>query len=263
MHLLHLKADGEFGLTKFDDHQQYPPYAILSHTWAADSEEVTFKELTEGTGKNKAGYGKIRFCADQAARDDLQYFWVDTCCIDKTNNTELGEAITSMFRWYQAANKCYAYLSDVLASDDDGHGHSSWPTWEPAFQKSRWFTRGWTLQELIAPKSVEFFSFEGTRLGDKKSLEQKIYEITGIAVEALQGRPLASFSVHERMLWAAKRKTKRKEDEAYSLVGIFEIYMTFRYGEGENAMFRLKKKIDKLSQSGFLALSYRRFLWLR
>ncbi|OCK77386.1 hypothetical protein K432DRAFT_304350 [Lepidopterella palustris CBS 459.81] len=234
MRLLKLKDDGEFCLVEFVG-DKIPQYAILSHTWGPDYEEVTFKDLVEGTGKRKAGYQKIRFCGKQAADDDLQYFWVDTCCIDKSSSAELSEAINSMFCWYQNAAKCYVYLSDVAQ-----------PRWKPAFRKSRWFTRGWTLQELIAPLSVSFFSVEGERLGDKESLEQTIHEITGIAVQALQGCSLSNFSVDERMLWAAERKTKRGEDAAYSLLGIFDIHMPLIYGEGREAAFnRLRRKIKR------------------
>ena len=150
-----------------------------------------------------------------------------------------------MFRWYREAAKCYVYLSDVSIFDYNGNSHFSQFTWESAFRESRWFTRGWTLQELIAPASVEFFSLEGKRLGDKKSLGQQIHEITGIAIQALQRNPLSNFSITERMSWAVKRKTTRKEDKAYSLLGIFGIYMPLIYGEGENAFIRLKEMIDK------------------
>jgi hypothetical protein len=203
-----------------------PRYAILSHTWRADGDEVTFKDLVEGTGKDKAGYSKIRFCGEQAASDGLQHFWVDTCSIDKSNSVELSEAINSMFRWYRNAAKCYVYLSDVSISDTDENDPASRIMWELAFRKSRWFTRGWTLQELIAPESVEFFSLECKRLGDKKSLERQVHEITGIPLEAFQGSPLSHFAVSERMSWAENRKTKREEDSAYSLMGIFDIYMS-------------------------------------
>src|SRR5271155_4413044 len=184
MRLLEWKSDGDFSLTK-DLIHDIPPYAILSHTWGADTEEVTFEDLTDGTGKSKAGYNKIRFCGEQARRDDLQYIWVDTCCIDKSSSAELTEAINSMFRWYREAAKCYVYLSDVSIRGYDENDHFSRFTWESAFRKSRWFTRGWALQELIAPESVEFFSLEGKRLGDKKSLEREVHEITGIAIQAL------------------------------------------------------------------------------
>jgi hypothetical protein len=194
MRLLKLKGDGEFSLIEFIG-DNIPRYAILSHTWGEDGEEVTFKDLMKCTGKSKAGYQKTRFCGEQAAADGLQYFWVDTCCIDKSSSAELSEAINSMFRWYHNAGKCYVYLSDVSISGSINKDQSSRWTWEPAFQKSRWFTRGWTLQELIAPASVEFFSVEGERLGDKKSLERQIHEITGITAQVLQGGPLSQFSV--------------------------------------------------------------------
>ncbi len=118
--------------------------------------------------------------------------------------------------------------------------------WESAFRNSRWFTRGWTLQELLAPKIVEFYSRDHVQLGDKRSLEQQIHEITGITVEALQGRHLCDFRVEERLRWGEKRQTTEDEDEAYCLLGIFEIFMSLRYGEGrKNAMDRLRRKIQK------------------
>ena len=171
MRLLELKAHVEFSLTEFIG-DNTPPYAILSHTWGADGEEVIFKDLMEGTGKNKAGYQKIRFCGEQAATDGLRYFWVDSCCIDKSSSAELQEAINSMFRWYHDAARCYVYLSDVSIGDYNQNNQLSQFLWESDFRASRWFTRGWTLQELLAPTSVEFFSKEGNRLGDKQSLEQ-------------------------------------------------------------------------------------------
>jgi NACHT domain len=159
-----------------------------------------------------------------------------------------------MFQWYHHSTKCYVYLSDVSIDGFDANDQVSQFKWESAFRRSRWFTRGWTLQELIAPASVEFFSMEGRRLGDKKSLERQIHEITGIPARALQGGPLSHFSVTERMLWAAKRKTTRIEDEAYSLLGIFDIHMPLIYGEGrEKALMRLNRGIDKCSKDFRLA----------
>ncbi len=232
-----------------------PPYAILSHTWGED--EVTFRDLAEGTSQSKAAHEKIRFCAQQAAKDGLQYFWVDTCCIDKSNSTELSEAINSMFRWYQHASKCYVYLQDVSISDSYANGQLSRSMRESDFRKSRWFTRGWTILELIAPTSVEFFSREGARLGDKISLEQQIHGTTGIPIEAIRGTiPLSLFSVPERMSWAANRQTTLVEDKAYSLLGIFDIYMPLIYGEGgENAFNRLREEIEKSFNSRFFEIT--------
>jgi hypothetical protein len=251
MRLLERKDNNEFSLTK-DFVDEIPAYAILSHTWGDDDQEVTFKDLVEGLGESKAGYQKIRFCGEQATRDGLRYFWVDTCCIDKTNHVELSEAINSMFRWYREAARCYVYLSDVSMHDSDRYNQTSRSMWEPAFRKSKWFTRGWTVQGLIAPVSVGFFSREGTRLGDKKSLEKQLHDVTGIPVNALQGNPLSNFSVDERISWAENRETKRKEDKAYSLMGIFDIHIPLIYGEGrERAFKRLRDEIQNSLKSKF------------
>jgi Heterokaryon incompatibility protein (HET) len=245
MRLLRLEDNGDFSLVEYVG-SYIPRYAVLSHTWGADHEEVTFKDLTEGTGKNKAGYRKLAFCGKQAAKDGLQFFWVDTCCIDKSSSAELSEAINSMFRWYHDAIKCYVYLSDVSAGGSVGSDLSSQRTWKPDFQHSRWFTRGWTLQELLAPTSVDFFSAEGERLGDRISLLQKIHDTTGISIQALQGSLLSQFSVDERISWQERRETRREEDAAYSLLGIFDIHMPPIYGEGrKNAFVRLRKEIEQ------------------
>jgi hypothetical protein len=245
MRLLARQPNGEFCLTRRFLSDATPPYAILSHTWGDESQELTYEDLLEGTGRNKNGYEKIRFCAEQAARDDLQYFWVDTCCIKKTSDAELSSSINAMFRWYQRATKCYVFLADV-STNKRKRGDNAAKTWEPAFRESRWFTRGWTLQELLAPASVEFFSSDGKRLGDRVSLKAQIHEITGISLQALGGRPLHMFSVSERNSWAAKRVTTIEEDAAYCLIGIFDISMSPRYGEGrEKAFQRLDNKIKK------------------
>lgn len=240
MRLLERDGTGKFRLTKdIRNDTEIPPYAILSHTWG--DEEVLFKDLADDTAENKAGYNKIRFCGAQAERDGLKFFWVDTCCIDKSDSAELQDALNSMFRWYHNAAKCYVYLTDVSAWDADGN-----PSWEFAFRNSRWFTRGWTLQELIAPTIVEFFSREDKRLGDKKSLEREIHDITGIPLGALPGNTLPDFSIEARMSWVKGRKTTRKEDKSYSLFGIFDVCMPLLYGEGEDRAFeRLQEEISK------------------
>ncbi|CAN9164932.1 unnamed protein product [Alternaria alternata] len=245
MRLLHYTNSNELALTKDlvgDD--KIPPYAILSHTWD-EGQEVTFDDLMKNNGKNKTGYNKIHFCASQAKRDGLDHFWIDTCCIDKSNNAELSEAIISMFRWYKNAERCYVYLSDV-SSRPSGEGSDAHRKRKPVIRKSRWFTRGWTLQELIAPASVEFFSKDGERVGDKESLKLTLHEITGIAVQALEGIPMTSFTVDERMQWAQGRNTKREEDAAYSLLGIFDVQMPLLYGEGrQKAIDRLRKEVKE------------------
>lgn len=224
-----------------------PPYAILSHTWG--SEEVSFQEMQAGVDEAKEGFKKIKGCCEQAIEDDLFYVWVDTCCIDKSSSAELSEAINSMFRWYQNAEVCYAYLSDInvkeyisVMLDDFKDGVSAV---ELPLRESRWFSRGWTLQELLAPRLVEFFDCRWQLFGSKASLCERISQITGIEAPALQGQALASFSVAKRMSWAAKRKTTRTEDIAYCLLGIFGVNMPLLYGEGMQAFTRLQEEIMK------------------
>lgn len=229
MRLLHEDGAGGYSLVSFLD--DLPPYAILSHTWGADEDEVTFEDLQNGSGVSKAGYEKIRLCGQQAVKDGLKYFWVDTCCIKKSSDSELTEALNSMFQWYRNSTKCYAYLQD----------------WEGELRRCRWFTRGWTLQELLAPASVDFFSKDWQLVGTKGSLEQQLSEITTIPIEALRGtRALSYFSCDERMSWTKSRMTTRKEDKVYSLLGIFDIYMPVIYGEGESHAFaRLQREMRK------------------
>lgn len=231
MRLLRPLPAGDFELTTFDDDTTLPPFAILSHCWSAGA-ELTYPELVTGGGRSKPGFEKLRFCGRLARADGLEYFWIDTCCIDKSTNNELSTAINSMFRYYSSAVKCYVYLADVESEED--------------FGASRWFTRGWTLQELLAPRTVEFFSKEGELLGTKLSLESEISRITGIPGAALRGRELASFSVEERMGWAKTRTTTLKEDKAYCLLGIFGVFLPLIYGEGEaHALLRLQEEIER------------------
>ncbi|KAH9906436.1 hypothetical protein F4778DRAFT_649008 [Xylariomycetidae sp. FL2044] len=234
MRLLQRDEDGSYSLTPDLPSDKIPPYAILSHTWEED--EVLFADLakTPDGWQHKAGYNKIEFCAEQAKRDGLQYFWVDTCCIDKSDSIELQTAINSMFRWYRDAKKCYVYLSDV-----------PWTT----LHNSRWFTRGWTLQELIAPVIVEFYSSEGILLGDKQSLEPQLRDITGIPTRALRRTPLSIFTIAERESWVHNRQTKYEEDMAYSLLGIFDVHMPLIYGEGrQKAQKRLREEAQKVAK---------------
>lgn len=226
-----------------------PSYAILSHTWG--KEEVLFHDMNSDPAWSKAGWKKLEFCASQAEADGLKYFWVDTCCIDQKNANELAAAINSMFRWYQRAVRCYVYLPDVSIHSACKDGQTS-PAWEAEFKKSRWFTRGWTLQELIAPAQVDFFSREGARLGNKRSLEEMIHQITGIERKALSGIELSTFTVVERMSWAENRQTTLEEDEIYSLFGIFNIKLPIIYGEGrEHASRRLQDEMDKVHKGWF------------
>jgi hypothetical protein len=244
MRLLQRSDTGELSLTRaFDSEEAIPLYAILSHTWLEDAQEPTFEDLTNGTGKEKLGYKKIQFCEEQANRDGLQYFWADTCCINKSNFSELSQAINSMFRWYRNATRCYVYLSDVSAYCINDNLHAQW---DLDLDRSRWFTRGWTLQELLAPCSVEFFSCERIRIGDRNSLTKQIQRITGVPASALNGARLSEFSIDERFLWMERRQTKLAVDKVYSLLGILDVNIPLYYDEDAGkASERVREVIEK------------------
>ena len=229
-----------------------PPYAILSHTWG--KQEVSFQDFHSPAFRqanlHSAGYAKIVATCDQARRQGLEYVWIDTCCIDKTSSAELGEAINSMFRWYRDAAICYAFLEDV----DLGHTSTHAGTegiqgmfGAMGFGHSRWFTRGWTLQELIAPRNLEFYNKHWTKIGEKTSLAEPLQNITGVDEFVLKGGPLEQVSVGRRMSWASDRQTTREEDVAYSLLGIFNVNMPLIYGEGRRAFQRLQEQILRQS----------------
>jgi hypothetical protein len=235
-------------LEEFVD-SEVPRYAILSHTWG--KQEVSFQDMQgeRPCAAEKEGYAKITNSCAQAARDGLQYIWIDTCCIDKKSSAELSEAINSMFRWYKKAEVCYAFLADVSSWEDVELAPFAEASWciESEFAKSRWFTRGWTLQELIAPANLEFYSGNWEKIGTKAKLQLPVAEVTGIDVAALQGRDIETFSVAQRMSWASRRNTRRVEDEAYCLMGIFGIHMPMLYGEGKRAFLRLQEEILRTS----------------
>ncbi|KAL6153466.1 hypothetical protein ACJQWK_11234 [Exserohilum turcicum] len=250
MRLLHLDAPGRLILTDFRG-KPIPPYAILSHRWG-DS-EILIEDIFNGNYKKKEeGYQKLRFCAEQAAQDGLQYFWIDTCCIDRWNNSERSKAINSMFQWYKNAVRCYVFLSDVSASTSTSTSTGSilCRDWNVSLRRSKWFTRGWTLQELIAPASVEFFSCEGQRIGDKASLDQLLHSITGIPLAALRNHPLNQFSTSERMRWVSGRETTETEDMVYCLLGLLGVSMPATYGEGrESALERLQAEVERAGRA--------------
>ena len=220
-------------------------YAILSHTWAGDEQTLqdvrAIGERCRSRGTNPRDdpelSSKIRECCILAEKHGYRWVWIDSCCIDKTSSSELSEAINSMFRWYKEAEVCFAYLADV-PSDCVLRKRSS------AFRKSRWHTRGWTLQELIAPDFLIFLSAEWHELGNRADLSALLREITGVPSGVLAGdRQPAEYSVSRRMSWASRRKTTRVEDEAYSLMGLFGVNMPANYGEGKKAFIRLQYEI--------------------
>ncbi|KAK9779433.1 putative Heterokaryon incompatibility domain-containing protein [Seiridium cardinale] len=220
MRLLQLRPDNELVLTDNLIHD-IPPYAILSHTWGSDGDEVTFQDLMEGKGKDKSGYGKIIFCH--------QF------------HLQLVPERANIYVYLAGVSK-----EDAIAQD----GEFSHLNWKSAFRESRWFNRVWTLQELLAPSKVEFFSATKQRLGDKKLLEQTIHKTTRIPLRALQGYALSEFTIDERISWSNSRRTKRPEDKAYSLLGILGVYMSLIYGEGEeNAFTRIRVTINQTHET--------------
>ncbi|KAJ4345822.1 uncharacterized protein N0V89_011957 [Didymosphaeria variabile] len=253
-----------------------PPYTILSHTWG--DEEVTFedmrfiqkrKSLPEDLRRSPefmlafdaaarllfppnrdpeklAGYEKIRKTAEIANRRGHRYFWIDTCCIDKSSSSELQEAINSMYSWYKKSAICIVYLEDVDISFPAG-------TWELApghltrfaasLKSSRWITRGWTLQELIAPGRLTFYNKDWEPMISKYVAAAAISSATKIPPYVLATGQLHRASVAQKMSWAAKRETTRTEDMAYCLLGLFQVHMPMLYGEGQHAFLRLQHEI--------------------
>ncbi|KAG8158230.1 hypothetical protein KVR01_011991 [Diaporthe batatas] len=244
-------------------------YAILSHTW--ENDEILFDDMvTPGhQWKVKEGAKKVLGSCQLAKSQGYQYIWIDTCCIDKTSSAELSEAINSMFKWYMEAAVCYVYLTDV---SDDG-----------SIMGCRWFDRGWTLQELIAPTSVKFYNQEWHYINDKVSLSLQLATITGIdeallrcgqntgmeppligqqdtkprkqsygtqrACTVSRLHQLRDYCVAQKMSWASRRQTTRDEDMAYCLMGLFEVNMPLLYGEGgSKAFFRLQREILNTTQ---------------
>ena len=241
-------------LYEFHD-AEIPDYAILSHTWT--KQEVSLQLLEDPQSKSLAGYTKIKRCCELALCEGWKYAWIDTCCIDKTSSADLSEAINAMYGWYERARMCYVYLADVTAA-----------TFDQRFYRSRWFFRGWTLQELLAPRTVVFYGKDWEELGTKWSLRFDILRATGISYSQMTDHKCASIAT--KMSWAARRETSRIEDIAYSLLGLFEINMPLLYGEGTKAFTRLQHEIlqtqeydesifawtdAKLSHCGLLARS--------
>ncbi|KAI3332869.1 HET-domain-containing protein [Ustulina deusta] len=247
MRLIHTRTRE---LQWFDEHD-CPRYAILSHTWGVSSDEVTLQEFEATFSPNprtpidpilsKPGYCKIQEFCDEANRMEFDWVWVDTCCIDKTSSSELSEAINCMYRWYEKSALCLVWLRDVNASD------ISLTAPESEFRRSKWFTCGWTLQELIAPPKLLFYNKSWTCIGDRSTLAPFIKEICGVPPELFSSRKPSDYSIAQRMSWAAKRVTTRREDIAYCLLGLFEVNMPLIYGEADAAFQRLQKKIIKKS----------------
>ena len=225
-------------------------YAILSHRWIDDT-EISYDEMDDLANMKKgerdeirgrAGYKKILDTCRQAQKDGYKWVWVDTCCIDKRSSAELSEAINSMYRWYRNAKACYAYLHDVggssfpTAKDNKRYPTSNgWP---------EWFSRGWTLQEMIAPSDVQFFNKNWQPVGNKVMLAKTLKKITRVPEHTLtDGLDERRPCVAQIISWAANRTTTRVEDRAYSLMGLLDVNMPMLYGEGKKAFHRLQLEI--------------------
>ncbi|KAK4542007.1 hypothetical protein LTR36_007207 [Oleoguttula mirabilis] len=249
--------------TVFDDTNKSPSFAILSHRWGLN--EVTYQDLLRGPDVNTLGYRKLWELCRFARGRGAEWIWSDTCCIDRTSSVELSEAINSMWTYYRKATECYAYLSDVPS--DMPRGGEIWargingdkdrrrmnPQGVQALAGSVWFTRGWTLQELLAPKHVLFLNKDWAPLGTKADMASELSEITRIPIRYLVApERILEASVAMRMSWVSRRVTTREEDTAYCLLGIFDVNMPLLYGEGRKAFMRLQLEILKKSHDSSL-----------
>lgn len=245
---MRLLNTGTLRIVHFPSPDTRPPYAILSHVWQGD--EASYQEIqtlsTHPSPLSAAPEKVRRFCAFTRA-EGFEWAWLDACCIDKTSSSELSEALNSMFRWYQEAVVCYAYLHDVPDRYDATSATLDDDDLQQSFVDSAYFTRGWTLQELLAPRLLFFVSCDWTMIGTKHSWAPAIHRATGIDLEVLTlFRPLHKVSLARRMSWASRRRTSRPEDRAYSPMGIFGVNLVTLYGEGaEKAFYRLQEEILK------------------
>lgn len=259
MRFLHTES---FEFHSIDTLDSIASYAILSHRWGNGNVEVLYEDMLaltisaktepgrtlaalvhartndEGDGKD---FGKLKMCCEVARKDGFDFVWIDTCCIDQKSSAELSESINSMFELYSKSARCYAFLRDVPA-DDDTRAENSW------FRKSEWFRRGWTLQELIAPRDLVFLNQTWTTIDSKTSLADIVQFVTNISHSVLSGHDsLEDICAAQKMSWAAGRRTTKVEDRAYSLLGLFGVNMTTIYGEGKRAFLRLQHEIMRQS----------------
>ncbi|KAF4997486.1 hypothetical protein FGRMN_3850 [Fusarium graminum] len=220
-------------------------YATLSHTW--EQREITYQEWL-GSRLHAPNAAKKVLEACRVAKDSLkvQLLWADTCCINKSNRREVDQAVNSMFAWYRNSTVCLAYLSDIPTANTNASKLLS-----SQLRRSRWFTRGWTLVELLAPRQLIFYAADWSVLGRREdSLVELISQVTGIDAAYLSGQkdPWQA-PVSEKMSWLSNRKTRLVEDRAYCMFGLLDVEMHLDYGEGIKAMDRLQREISKVTAS--------------
>ena len=222
--------------------KEVPQYAILSHRWHSSEEEVSYHDFLDGAKRDTYGWRKVQRCCRIALINDLRWCWIDTCCINKASSSEESRSINSMFAWYEGSAEGFVYLDDVDCLD------RSTPEAQSEIAASRWFTRGWTLQELIAPSKLTFFNSRWESLGTRSDLVDILTKITSIPADVLTGQTShLTCSIAQRMFWAADRTTTVVEDQSYSLMGLFDVNMPLIYGEGTKAFMRLQEEIIQRS----------------
>lgn len=249
-----------WGIASSESSHKIPPYAILSHCWVgrevvfddfdavsknrlrsliqANSMPKTVGSVENVDNGNEASIYKIAgACAQVPVTSGIRYIWIDTICTNKHDSRELSSALNSMFNWYHNAAMCYVYIYDVTWNEADDLNGS-----RQQFLQSKWFTRGWTLQELIAPKHVQFYDRDWRLIGSKQTLMDQIAEATGIARDHLI-EDFRTASIAQKMSWLSRRTTSLIEDRAYCMLGLFGVFLDARYGRGADEFLRLQREI--------------------
>ncbi|KAK6435197.1 hypothetical protein LTR95_008617 [Oleoguttula sp. CCFEE 5521] len=206
-------------------------YAILSHRWHA--KEISYQQLESAEKIARSitlpHFAKIQSACAKAASLGYQWLWIDTCCINKQDNAELTESLNSMYKWYNVDHITAKGPTPFAVAATD----------ESKVPESEWFTRGWTLQELLACKTARFYDVNWDEIGTKATLALDLQRITRIEAGYLHHRKsLHLASIATKLSWACDRVTTRPEDKVYSLVGLFDVYLPIQYGEGLKKAFR-------------------------
>ncbi|KAK2742724.1 het and ankyrin domain protein [Colletotrichum kahawae] len=225
-------------------HFTYPPsvqYAIFSHTWSSPHDDEWLSYTPAGQRSHSTKQDIIRRVCNLALSHNLQYVWIDEACIDKSSSADVSETINSLPKYFQRATICFAFLVDLPC----GTAVPCRDTWA----RCQFWTRAWTLQELILPSNLQFYDAQWHLRGERSSehLHSLISGITGIDEDILNHeRTLDQASVARKMSWAACRRSFSPEDLAYSLLGLFGVCMPIVFGEGEERAFRrLQEEIVK------------------